>query len=361
MSNTLCIDLGASCIKAIYQLDSQPNPCAVTLLPNLVEVDGKSLETYRALSTSPNIAWLSNKARPEKVMVVDELAQNYFICENYQKLKIEEGWYRIAATIGKILSIEDIFPVDEPIPLKLSILLPFGEFNEDTIKEFTKDLKKKLAKFYYKGSKVAIAVEAIQFYPEGLGSLYLDKQSIRDNKRQIIVMLGHRNCSYLVFEGTNFIKGNSTQLGFHTLVRDFCLKTPAQEEKPKTTAILWSSSQNPKALRRLCKSQNPNLQETELTTLKSAFEGSCKDIWQNIKDWLLKEISDVDFDCLKISGGVAEFFKCYIENEPMFSKDVELIGCKYKEVIQKAVNQPGQPLDDITAIRLLDCYGVSSV
>lgn len=356
----LCIDvygdLGASQLKGIYELKGK-KPCGLSLFPNVLEVNSSVVDSYRhpLLPISEDFAWLALKSNAEKVMVVDQLAEKIFSCINHHQLKVNSAHWRILAMLGKIIALEDLL-TNNPIDLNLTVLLPFGEFKQDDIRVFKSDLSKKLKKFYHNDKKIEVNLQKIKVLPEGIGSLMCS--SNRD--RIVVVMLGHRNTSYLIFENDKFIDGKSIQLGFSLLVEEFCQKTSGQEDNHLTTVTLWKSRLNNNQLKRISKTTRPELQSHELKTLQKAFEQTTEELWSKIKQWLIKELEETEFDLMQFTGGVAEFLKPLIKKDEKFGHlPLEFAGEQYQEKIKNSLEFPGLREENIEELsgRLVDCYG----
>ncbi|MGB5593839.1 MAG: hypothetical protein WBM62_07390, partial [Crocosphaera sp.] len=292
MQMNVCADLGASELKVIYQIGDK-QPCGMSLLPNILEVDSSRVSMYRQqqMSISENIAWLKLKKSDTKVIAVDQLAENIFSLSNHKQLKINSADWRVLAIIGKIITIEleKVLANPEEITLNLTVLLPFGECSGDStgesikeeIKAFKRELKKKLKRFYHNDLKRVVNLENIKILPEGIGSLMCS--SIQEHTKTIVIMLGHRNTSYLYFNGDKFIGGDTTILGFHSFMKEFCSKTSGQEENNLTTTTLWKSRLDLNELYRISKTERPEYQAIELQTFKQAFLDGRQELWAKIK------------------------------------------------------------------------------
>ena len=302
-------------------------------------------------------------------MVVDQLAEKIFSLSDYKQLKINLADWRVLAIIGKIITIElqKVLAYPEEIILNLTVLLPFrecsGNSTGDSIKEeiklFKKEIKKKLKRFYHNEQKQVVKLEKLKILPEGVGSLMCSP----NEDRTIVIMLGHRNISYLYFNGDKFVSGDTTILGFHSFVKEFCSKTSGQEENNLTTTTLWKSRLNLNELYRISKTNRPQYQATELQTLKQAFLDGRVELWAKIKVWLLKELKTIEFDRLQFTGGVSEFLQPLIKEDEIFSKlPIEFAGSQYQETVKNSLTFPGlrkEKIDELS-LRLVDCYGVFS-
>ncbi len=372
MQMNVCADLGASELKVIYQIGNK-QPCGMSLLPNILEVDSSLVSMYRQqqMSISEDIAWLKLKKSDTKVIAVDQLAENIFSLSNYKQLKINLADWRVLAIIGKIITIEleKLLAYPEEISLNLTVLLPFGESSGDSdedsmkqdIKFFKRELKKKLKSFYHNDKKRIVKLENIRILPEGVGSLMCSPN--HNITSTIVIMLGHRNTSYLYFNGDKFVNGDTTILGFHSFVKEFCSKTSGQEKNNLTTTTLWKSRLDLNELYRISKTDRLEYQAIELQTLKQAFLDGRAELWGKIKGWLLKELETIEFDKMQFTGGVAEFLQPLILEDEYFSNlPIEFAGSQYQETVKKSLTFPGLREEKINelSLRLVDCYGVFS-
>ncbi len=373
MQMKVCADLGASELKVVYQI-GENQPCGMSLLPNVLEIDTSAVSMYRqqTLSISSDIAWLKLKKSDPKVRIVDQLAENIFSLSDYEQLKINSADWRILAIIGKIITIEleKVLVYPEEIILNLTVLLPFkessGDGTEDRMKQevkvFKRKLKKQLKNFYHNDKKRVVNLENIEIFPEGVGSLMCSPNQ-EYSTSTIVIMLGHRNTSYLYFNGDKFVDGNTKILGFHSFVKEFCRQTSGQEENNLTTTTLWKSRLDINELSRISMTNRREYQDTELQTLKQAFLDGRLELWAKIKAWLLKELKTIEFDRMQFTGGVAEFLQPLIKEDEIFSKlPIEFAGSQYQEIVKNSLTFPGlrkEKIDELS-LRLVDCYGIFS-
>ncbi len=361
--NRVCIDLGASEIKCIFQLQGQSHPKAITLSPNVVEIESTMLDNYREIQKnmklSSDLNWITSKKSSEIVWVTDSLAEEFYPVPDFNKPKVDDGIYRIAATLGKIITFESLSSSPkEPLEFELTILIPYGEYNPEQNAQFTKKLNSFLKRYYFLDRPISVALKpSLKIYPEGLGGLLLDKSE----KTELIIMLGHRNSSYLIFKNLNFTKGKSILLGFHTLLKYFCEKAIGQEENKTTLLTLWEARNEEHNLRMLIKSQNKDYASNEYKKILTAYENSQKQLWLSLREWLKKELKDIHFDTLKFMGGTSEFLKSIILNDNLFKHiNPIFVGETYQERLLKEIifSQGIQDKSQDNALRFIDCYGV---
>ncbi|WP_013334836.1 ParM/StbA family protein [Gloeothece verrucosa] len=362
LKNKICIDLGSSEIKTIYQLGNN-HPTAITLLPNIGQISESRLNHHRSLNQtlklSEDISWITTTKKASTAIATDSLAYEFYEITNLNKLKTDEGCYRIAATIGKMFLLEGVTPY-ENFPLSITLLLPYNEFKKEKIQAFKIVLKKILKKYYYRDNKITIEPKEIKVYPEGLGILTLRNQSsqLENGKKTIIIMIGHRNTSYLIFEGIKYESGKTINLGFHSFLEMFCKKSVGQEENRETVLALWKARENPNYLTKIVKSQIQENRENELAVLTKNFHNLRKELWSNINEWLKKELNNFEYHELLFAGGTSEFLQPYI-NEEFKMKTIKprLMTKSLAQDIEKFLILKTEKKEDLL-MRLADCYGL---
>ncbi len=362
--NRVSIDLGASEIKCIYQLQGQSTPTAMTLSPNVIEVESSMVDEYRAIQKniklSSDISWLAPKKNAEKIWITDGLAEEFYPVPDFTKPKVDEGIHRIAATLGKIATGEEISSTpSSPIELELTILVPIKEYDPQQNAQFAKKLKSFLRRYYFLDRPLSIILKpSLKIYPEGLGGLLLDN---KNETTELIIMLGHRNSSYLIFKNVAYTKGNSTILGFHTLLKYFCEKAIGQEENKATLLTLWSARNDVNQLKRLIKSHDDDYANNEHQRILAAYENSRSQLWLSIREWLKKELKELQFDNLNFMGGTSEFLKPLILNDNLFKNiNPRFLGEIHQEKLLDNIRFLGGIQEDSqdNALRFVDVYGV---
>ncbi|EAZ88150.1 acetate and sugar kinases/Hsc70/actin family protein, partial [Crocosphaera chwakensis] len=312
------------------------------------------------IKLSSDINWIASKKSAEKIWITDALAEEFYPVPDFTKPKVDEGIHRIAATLGKIATLEEIScSPSQPLELELTILVPIKEYDSQQNAQFSKKLNSFLKRYYFLDRPMSITLKpSLKIYPEGLGGLLLGKKS---ETTELIIMLGHRNSSYLIFKKVAYTKGNSTLLGFHTLLKYFCEKAIGQEENKATLLTLWSARNDVTQLKRLIKSHDDDYANNEYQRILAAYENSRNQLWLSIREWLKKELKDIQFDNLNFMGGTSEFLKPLILNDNLFkSINPSFVGEIYQEKILNEIRFPQGIEENFkdNALRFVDVYGV---
>lgn len=123
---------------------------------------------------------------------------------------------RILSAIGEMAHTHEL----KNLCLDIGIALPFDEYLSEAA-----DLTRKLretGEFVYRGRSYQLAIEEIKILPEGAGLVLWRKQQLSAQhqataKNFVVIMIGHRDTSFLVFRGGRPPTGkpsDSKKLGF---------------------------------------------------------------------------------------------------------------------------------------------------
>lgn len=219
--NSLCVDLGSSGTKVAYG-DRANSPClfrmssavSISLQPEQVQ----SVQNLNFASQPENCAWIK---RSKEIRAVGTFAENFVLDTGVKQLKESRAVDKILAAIG--VMVRQLNPPQRKgfqansIPIRLGVVLPLAEFSsrEAINLELTGCTQ-------FDFCKLPIAFKLVDkclFLPEGVGiwkdrCYQLKKQKVDPSNRNIVVlMLGHRNASILVFQAEHFQKEKSTSAG----------------------------------------------------------------------------------------------------------------------------------------------------
>lgn len=108
----------------------------------------------------------------------------------------------------------------------LAVLLPFSEYHADQ-GELVNELQSAAECFWYRGVQLMLRLETVKVVPEGAGlvlwrMMELSRLGQSSNKTFVVVMVGHRNLSFLLFLNGKPPTGEpseSSNFGFSTLIR----------------------------------------------------------------------------------------------------------------------------------------------
>jgi hypothetical protein len=212
------LDLGASLTKGFFfGRDGQACPLAINslvsqpLFPSQLE-GAKELMVGTPIDDS---IWV--RLSDGQVRAVGKFAVNFAGEPWLNEQKHHQAIFKVLSAIG-IMKTRLGIPIDQSISISLGILLPFSEFQSKT--EVSAVLRHEIENgCEFRDTPLKIEIDQFQFYPEGVG-LSLNQMRVVSLRGQnyrytrfVVVMLGFRNASVLVFDGNTFQPGKSSSTG----------------------------------------------------------------------------------------------------------------------------------------------------
>ena len=204
-------DLGSSASKFFYQVGKSPiTPLwmGAEVAPNLSQA---SLPQFSAGGRPQDSAWLE---MGDEVVMVGDAAKAYLETNSLTANKAELAAYKLAAALGVAAEVHDLSKAFEAIVWLALPLTELGTRNE--IRTQFQALCQ--PGFSFRGHPLRLH-GALKMFPEGFG-LYLNrKQQLEsmgqtiNQRRTLIVMMGHRNLSILCFEEGSFKAAGSSSNG----------------------------------------------------------------------------------------------------------------------------------------------------
>jgi len=197
----LAADLGKSGFKAVYR--SHPGQIEpLWLRPEVSKGHDESVIGRFATGGSPQDgAWLQ---LDDQVVLVGAAAGD--AVSSFATDKAKDAAYQVIAALGAIAELERLPSDYEAV---VAIAIPFAEWStRDRIEEELRELSRS---FNFRGRQQRVVL-TVKFYLEGTGLYVLLKRFLENmhmqqhpqrpvsQRRILAVMLGHRNCSVLVFE-----------------------------------------------------------------------------------------------------------------------------------------------------------------
>ena len=285
------IDLGSSLTKSFY-LD-HGMPCPLVMEPEIASVQPELLDRYQSVNQDAypeKVAWVQ---LDDEIAAVGQFAQNFAGDMGLVERKERRAIHKILAVLG---SIQERLQLSERTAAILSVMLPVTEFSDR--KKLQSSIQEAAASFTFRGKALSIEFQKLQILPEGFGLFLtlraeLIKQQINPRNRNILVlMLGHRNLSLLIFQnGVLQDTSRSDGPGFFNAVKIAASLQGLPEGTPHLTEAI---AMNHASLRVAGQLMPINLKATNL----AAREG----YWKQVKTYLENHLPGGEYDVI-VAGG----------------------------------------------------------
>ncbi len=314
----IALDTGLSGTKVVYSI-GKGRPKLMLMRPEVIQLPVESIQTQQASVGQIGFvdvekdAWVSLKKSASSVYAIGSLAKQFRASTRLETLKYEEGVYKLLAVLGAIIQKEQL---PNEVAIRLTVVLPYGEITNR--RQFQENLQKSLKNFYFRGRQIKASLVAMMCSPEGGGAIWTQIEShgeswFREQEAVVVLMLGHRNTSSLVFShgGVETRKSRTTDLGFVQLVDKVIERTSGQDRDGLSRSIFeigGDISTKNAILRSLIKSREEKNIETEAKTLVEVIRVARKEYWLLLKDWLDSSIPN-RVDQLIISGGAGHYLR----------------------------------------------------
>ena len=214
----LAIDFGASATKAIASLVGTSSDCiTLSMSPHCVEVDNNSLLTNDP-DFSEHQSWVTIEG---KSYALGNLATTKF--NSSLKVKPLKFTSAVQKTCSVISIFAQKFQLPERFELSLTFVLPPAEWDHkqfivERLQAVTKDL-------ITPRGRIKPKLKSLSPFPEGMGVLLGQELNLREIATITVVMVGFRNTSIFT---ANYGSAGGTQtsdLGFHNLLKEIAGKT----------------------------------------------------------------------------------------------------------------------------------------
>jgi len=302
----LSADLGKSACKLLY---SQPSLCLkpIWLTPEVAEgVDEQVVENFRGFGDPYNSAWLQFG---DRYVLVGKSAANYQT--SFAANKAEVMGYQILAGLG-LAALESGINSGK---VTIRALTPLNELRQKEVKEtVTKQVEELGKNFTFCDRNFHFEI-ALRLYPEGTG-LYLLHAKERElalakqyTGKTIVVMMGHRNLSMLVFDRQRIDPNASITsdfLGFWGCFRSDA-QTAGVREADFTPLLSALTTGNPKAISKVAGGTRDFSREVEMIK-----QGLKQRIESFFRDHLLDLLAGEERVNLVFGGGVAHLMRSEI-------------------------------------------------
>jgi hypothetical protein len=214
----LAIDFGASATKAIASLVGTPSDCiTLSMSPHCVEVDDDSLLT-NDLDFGEHQSWVTIEG---KSYALGNLATTKF--NSSWKVKPLKFTSAVQKACAAIAIFAQKFQLPERFELSLTFVLPPAEWEHkqtivDRIKAAVKDL-------IAPRGRIKPRLLSLSPFPEGMGLLLGQELNLREIATIAVVMVGFRNTSIFIANYGSVNGSQTSDLGFHNLLKEIAGKT----------------------------------------------------------------------------------------------------------------------------------------
>lgn len=281
--------------------------------PCAIEVPKVGIEQYEANrmgETDPeNQAWIEVKG---KYYAVGLLARKRFYGDAaLRELKYERAVYKVVAMVGAIATKKKM---SSSFSLSLGILLPYGEYQDR--EKFRGLIASALEEFSFQGQRYRVTLEKFNCLPEGAGILLRGLEASVNLKQTnvLVVMVGYRNASFLLWEKGELSRGETTDLGFVRLLERIQESTSGLELTELLMPVAQAGSQiKANSLQSLVKSENVEQQQAELGQIVEATAIARPQSWASLSNWL-KSRKFPKIDHAAIAGGTGYYYRQELEN-----------------------------------------------
>lgn len=204
-------DIGASASKFFYRV--QPGQ-TVPLWMDAAVANGltdAALPSLNAGGRPQDSTWLQFS---DEIVLVGESAKAFLTTTSISANKSDKAAYKIAAALGIIAELEQL-----PSQYQAFVWLPLPLTEIRTREQIAHRLNDICEQGFVCREKRQQVQLILKFFPEGFG-LYLNRKQQLDiincsinQRRTLILMMGHRNLSILCFEGGSLRAGRSNSDG----------------------------------------------------------------------------------------------------------------------------------------------------
>jgi hypothetical protein len=317
----IAFDPGSSLTKIVYAVDPH-EPKLLTMGSEVIALEAATLERYHDRQSSigqasgTNDAYLKFRKRDKTVFAIGHLAQQFQASADLAHLKCDRAVPKLLAAIGAIVERENC-NTEQSINIRLIALLPYGEYASRA--DFTEQLQKLGKRYYFRNErKLSLSFKNITVFPEGGGFLLRlsERKSqtwLESREAMCVLMIGHRNASFLTFSRGIFDpnRSHTSDWGFIQLV-DRAIESSAGQNRERLTRSIYQLGNNidpnSRTLRSLTLSQRADSKEREAQRLAEAIESARSEYWQRLRDWF-KRVVPRELDELTIAGGGAYYLR----------------------------------------------------
>ena len=214
----LAIDFGASATKAIASLVGTPSDCiTLSMSPHCVEVDDDSL-LIDAPDFSEHQSWVTIEG---KSYALGNLATTKF----NSSLKVKP--LKFTSAVQKACAVISIFAQKFQLPerfeLSLTFVLPPAEW--DHKQTIATRIRAAVRDLITPRGRIKPKLLSLSPFPEGMGVLLGQELNLKEIAAITVVMVGFRNTSIFMANYGSVNGSQTSDLGFHNLLKEIAGKT----------------------------------------------------------------------------------------------------------------------------------------
>jgi len=330
----LCLDVGKSATKVLYQTSSSSNPSFLMMGPEMEPIESHWLKSYLEFEgalTSPAPEQEAYLKWNDQTYVLGHFAHRFSPEDRIEETKYENASFKALAAIGVIVQKETL-PTKKVIRVSLAVLLPKNEYDDRF--SLQERLEEMLADYEFRGQRLRVKLEKFVCKPEGFGLAMIRMREkgvdYFRNKNIGVLMLGHYNCTALAFEA-GAMRGESPAYGFSQMLDTVIERTSGLSRDVLATAIYktlnkgrdylynktaYVSKRPPfasyEAFQALGRSSDPKWREKEVDKVVLALSLATEEYWARLERWL-KKVFPSGLQEVIISGGPSVYLKPELE------------------------------------------------
>ncbi len=341
--------------------------------PEVLETPESSLNSYGRIYNQANPeddAWIKEQKRSDTVCAVGFLAKKLHAKVRMNSLKYESAVHKVMAALGSIIT-KNFASTDEKFSVSVFALLPHGEYsNHGQLRE---QLEKSLKRFYFRGTRIQIALENFVCFPEGGGlacSLSEDKgENWFQSKNIAVLVFGHRNVSLLFFQRGAIQYGKTTDLGFYQIL-DRVIKNTSGQDRNSLAKKVFKVDEETKpssgVIASLVRSEEPKNKKVESKQILNSINSARQECWNLTENWLKGTLDKRNqIDQLVVCGGTARYLEdeitSFFEGLSIYwgNKIQKEIKQRLKDEFDQSAHVSKEEDRNILAFRLIDVYCLS--
>jgi len=317
----LSLDVGASLSKGIVTISIGEETVTeiIEMGSDIFEIDSQILMKQEYLdNTSPeNRAWVAKGVRKKvNAVAVGTLAKKFNDIKDSQieGVKYEYAVEKILAAIGVALERHGLRR--DGVECYVNLLIPSDE--KEGKNAIEKDLKKEIKKFQFSGEVIKASLLKLNCYAEGTGGLLYrigqqENPAWANKVKLAILMMGHRNCSFLTIEKGGYSKIETVRIGYFDILSSIKTASIGQKMSDLEQIIPQISEDNQeKCFRALVRGERESNQSDEIKKLEKSYNEAHLVYWQKLKQWIEAHMP-TQIDEVLILGGAAAFFRSDLE------------------------------------------------
>lgn len=292
------VDYGHSLTKVVFSVHGRIDYLFMqpALTSPLMKEQLQLLKLHNANAEPEDAAWLELE---NEIRAVGSAAENFGGDTGADERKERRAAFKTLAVLGAIQERADL---PQQFEAHIGLLLPMTEF-VDALRVCQK-IQDAAAQFSFRDRSLTLSIPLCKPYPEGFG-LFLGRRSelslqniAPDSRTFLILMLGHRNASILVFQNGQPQPGKSTSNG-----------PGFREAIASGASVQGILSRDYNKLLSAFVSQNPTVVlagESQARDVSEALRVGQATYWGQLESFLINHfVRHVDSTCEVVIGGGA--------------------------------------------------------